>query len=44
MALQKVKANSAGGKHKARYCTRFEAKAASKKIRRRADKAAADSV
>jgi len=38
MALQDVKANAAGAKHKARWATRFEAKTAAKKLRRRADK------
>jgi len=41
MALKDVKANSSGGKHKARYVTRAEAKAASKRIRREADKKSA---
>ena len=40
MALKKVKTESAGGAHKARYVTRAEAKAAAKKARRETDKAA----
>jgi hypothetical protein len=44
MALKNVKANSSGSAHKARYNTREEAKAASKKIRREESKKAVREV
>jgi len=40
MALKNVKTESAGGRHKARFFTREEAKTAAKKIRRAAARVA----
>ncbi len=38
MALKDVKPNSSGGKNKARFCNREDAKAGAKRVRREADR------